>query len=255
MDPYQILGVSSAASDDDVKKAYRQQCKRYHPDLHPDDPSAEEKFKQVQAAYEQVMKMRQGGGASSGYGGGYGGYQQRNPYSNGYGYGSRQQQNDPFGFGGFNGFFYGPFGFGYTTGGNRGSSYGYGGAYGPSSAQDNTVELQAARNYINARRYREALNALSGVAESARTARWYYYSALANWGLGNSITALQHAQRACQMEPGNGEYQQLLSRLQSGGQTYQNASQSYSTPGLSVGRLCLSFWLLNLLCRCFCGFW
>ena len=77
MDPYQILGVSSTASDDDVKKAYRQQCKRYHPDLHPDDPSAEEKFKQVQAAYEQVMKMRQGGGASSGYGGGYGGYQQR----------------------------------------------------------------------------------------------------------------------------------------------------------------------------------
>lgn len=255
MDPYQILGVSSTASDDDVKKAYRQQCKRYHPDLHPDDPSAEEKFKQVQAAYEQVMKMRQGGGASSGYGSGYGGYQQRNPYSNGYGYGSRQQQDDPFGFGGFNGFFYGPFGFGYTTGGNRGSSYGYGGAYGPSSAQDNTVELQAARNYINARRYREALNALSGVAESARTARWYYYSALANWGLGNSITALQHAQRAFQMEPGNGEYQQLLSRLQSGGQTYQNASQSYSTPGLSVGRLCLSFWLLNLLCRCFCGFW
>ena len=50
MDPYQILGVSSTASDDDVKKAYRQQCKRYHPDLHPDDPSAEEKFKQVQAA-------------------------------------------------------------------------------------------------------------------------------------------------------------------------------------------------------------
>ena len=74
MDPYQILGVSSTASDDDVKKAYRQQCKRYHPDLHPDDPSAEEKFKQVQAAYEQVMKMRQGGGASSGYGGGYGNY-------------------------------------------------------------------------------------------------------------------------------------------------------------------------------------
>lgn len=232
MDPYQILGVSSTASDDDVKKAYRQQCKRYHPDLHPDDPSAEEKFKQVQAAYEQVMKMRQGGGSSSGYGGSYGGYQQRNPYSNGYGYGSRQQQDDPFGFGSFNGFFYGPFGFGYTT-----------------------VELQAARNYINARRYREALNALSGVAESARTARWYYYSALANWGLGNSITALQHAQRACQMEPGNSEYQQLLSRLQSGGQTYQSASRSYSTPGLSVGRLCLSFWLLNLLFRCFCGFW
>ena len=253
MDPYQILGVSSTASDDDVKKAYRQQCKRYHPDLHPDDPSAEEKFKQVQAAYEQVMKMRQGDGASAGYGGSYGGARQRNPYSNGYGYGS-QQQDDPFGFGGFNGFFYGPFGFGYTTG-NRGSSYGYGGAYGPSSAQDNTVELQAARNYINARRYREALNALSGVAEAARTARWYYYSALANWGLGNSITALQHAQRACQMEPNNSEYQQLLSRLQSGGQTYQNASQSYATPGLSVGRLCLSFWLLNLICRCFCGFW
>lgn len=117
------------------------------------------------------------------------------------------------------------------------------------------MELQAARNYINARRYREALNALSGVAESAPHGALVLLQCPANWGLGNSITALQHAQRACQMEPGNSEYQQLLSRLQSGGQTYQSASRSYSTPGLSVGRLCLSFWLLNLLFRCFCGFW
>ena len=239
-DPYEVLGIQRGASDEEIKKAYRAKCKRWHPDLNPNDPTAEEHFKEVQAAYDAITKGETGpqmGGSPYGQQS-YGGYQQQS-------YG--QQNYGGFGFDGFEGF--DPFGFGFDFNGysqqQRGASYN----------SSDTPEMQAARNYINARRYREALNALSGVAESARTARWYYYSALASWGLGNSITALQHAQRACQMEPGNSEYQQLLSRLQSGGQTYQSASRSYSTPGLSVGRLCLSFWLLNLLFRCFCGFW
>ena len=243
MDPYQILGVASTASDDEVKKAYRQQCKKYHPDLNPGDAVAEEKFKQVQSAYEQVMKMRQGGGTT-----GYGGYQSTGRYSqSGYG---RQQDFDPFGVGG-GGFFYGPFGFGYSTGfGGQGGYGSYGG-----QQQDTTIEMQAARNYINAGRYREALNVLGSVAENARTARWYYYSALANMGLGNSITAMQHAQCACEMEPNNAEYRQLLNRLQNRGQSYQAHSQHYAQPTMSIGRMCLSFWLMNLLFRCFCGFW
>lgn len=51
-DPYEILGVSRAADDAEIHAAYRALAKRYHPDLHPGDPGAEPRFKEVAAAYE-----------------------------------------------------------------------------------------------------------------------------------------------------------------------------------------------------------
>ena len=55
-DPYEVLGVQRGASDDEIKKAYRAKCKRWHPDLNPNDPTAEEHFKEVQAAYDAITK-------------------------------------------------------------------------------------------------------------------------------------------------------------------------------------------------------
>lgn len=51
-DYYEVLGVDRDATDEDLKKAYRLLAKKYHPDLNPDDPQAEEKFKEVNEAYE-----------------------------------------------------------------------------------------------------------------------------------------------------------------------------------------------------------
>ena len=62
IDPYSILGISRDASDEEVKKAYRKLSRKYHPDANIDNPNkeqAEEKFKQVQQAYEQIMKERE----------------------------------------------------------------------------------------------------------------------------------------------------------------------------------------------------
>lgn len=76
-DPYSVLGVSRNASDEEIKKAYRRLSRKYHPDANINNPNkaqAEEKFKEVQQAYEQIMKEKEQG--ASGYGGfdGFGGY-------------------------------------------------------------------------------------------------------------------------------------------------------------------------------------
>jgi len=75
-DPYEILGVSRTASDDEIKKAYRQLSKKHHPDLNRNDPKSEEKFKEINAAYEVLgdkqkrAQYDQFGSASFGNGGG-----------------------------------------------------------------------------------------------------------------------------------------------------------------------------------------
>ena len=72
MNPYQVLGISPGASDDEIKKAYRALSRKYHPDANINNPNkaqAEEKFKEVQQAYDQIMKEKQSGGS---FGGSYG---------------------------------------------------------------------------------------------------------------------------------------------------------------------------------------
>ena len=60
--PYEVLGVSPSASNDEVKRAYREMSRKYHPDSYVDNPLsglAEEKFKEIQEAYDQIMKERE----------------------------------------------------------------------------------------------------------------------------------------------------------------------------------------------------
>ena len=83
-DPYEVLGVSPSASDEEIKRAYRELVKKYHPDNYNDNPLAdlaEAKMKEINEAYDTVVKLRaQGGGyqtSGSGYSGGQSGYGSR----------------------------------------------------------------------------------------------------------------------------------------------------------------------------------
>ena len=63
-DFYEVLGISKTANADEIKRAYRKKAKQYHPDICK-EPDAEEKFKEVQQAYEQIMKEREYGSSRS----------------------------------------------------------------------------------------------------------------------------------------------------------------------------------------------
>ena len=198
------------------------------------DPTAEEHFKEVQAAYDAITKGETGPQMG---GNPYGGYRQQSYGGSQQGY---SQQN--YGFDGFDGF--DPFGFGFGFNGYSQQS-------GASYSGSDSPEMQAARNFVVNGRYAEARRVLDGM--TARNARWYYLSSLANQGLGNSIDALQDARRAVQLDPNNTEYRMHLQRLQNPGRTYRTQT-TYAQPG-GIMRWCWSMILLNLLCNCCCGGW
>lgn len=114
---------------------------------------------------------------------------------------------------------------------------------------------QAAYQYIRFGRYQEALNAL--LSDSNRNARWYYLSALANNGLGNQVTALEHIRRAVSMDPGNRTYLDALNAIEHGGSAYRQQAGSFrgfTWGGSSLASLCLCYFLQLFCCRGRC-FW
>lgn len=221
-DPYKVLGVSPNASDDEIQKAYRRLVKKYHPDVNPGDENAEKKMREINAAYDQIRNIREG---KASYGG-----QNGNPYGN------------PYGNAGNGGGYYG----GFSWEDIFGSGFG-----GFSQQQEATTELTAARNYINAGHYREALNVLNSVDSSQRNARWYYFHALANYGIGNRIEAMSDAEQAVRMEPDNFEYKQLLSRMKNGGAAYQQYGGG-SPIVCGTSNICLDLCIANMLCGMYC---
>lgn len=244
-DPYSVLGVSPDASDDDVKKAYRKLSRRFHPDANVNNPNkeqAEEKFKQIQEAYDIIMKMREqgyrdynsytygtgnsgtGSGNYSGYGSPFGGYQgqQQSGYGSygGSGYQDYGQGGNPFG----RGWYWTPFG-GFYSWGTGDARQAQGSQKWSRYSGETEQYLKAAANYLYNRSYREALNVLDSMTD--RPALWYYYAAIANNGCGNNVNALEYAKRAAEMEPGDPDYQNLVNQIQNGGRWYTSQGANY----------------------------
>lgn len=140
---------------------------------------------------------------------------------------------------------------------NAGNQSGYGGygGYDPFGGyrqhhQESTEDpyQRSAAQYIRFGEFQAALNALEN--SKNRNARWYCLSALANDGLGNQVTALEHIRRAVSMEPDNLQYLQILEQLQNGGSVYrQRAGQfrGFRLAGTPCAGLCL-FYLFRVFC-------
>ncbi len=213
-DPYQVLGVQKGATPEEIKKAYRKLALRYHPDRNNGSKEAEEKMKEINEAYAMLTdpNYRPNNAARAG-GNPYGGY-------------------DPFGGWG-----------GWSASGPRPGGY-------QSARENEPSQLRAARNYVMNGYYQEAINVLGQMQE--RTAEWYFLSAQANVGMGNRVTAREHARQAVNMDPDNFEYRLLYEQIESGGQAYAARGRGFGMPSPLCANPCLSCLAVNCLCNC-CG--
>jgi len=211
-DPYSVLGVSPQASDDEVKKAYRDLARKYHPDSYKNNPLAdlaEEKMKEINQAYDEIMKQRSGK-ASGGYG-----------------------ANNAYGAGGA----YGAYG---AYGANRGyQQYQHQQSYAGGSPQ-----FQKVRQALNFNRLAEAERELDSI--SNRNAEWHFLRGALCQKRGWMDEAMRCYETACSMDPGNMEYRNALASLRGGANPYGDVHTT-ACGGMDC---CTSLLCANLCCSC-----
>ncbi len=254
-DPFSVLGVSSSTTEDEIKSAYRKLAKKYHPDLNPGDKEAEKKMREVNEAYTRALQIKKtgrdpyqnsygpGASGSSGYGSPFG---QSTWSSNGnysqYGYGgNRNPEEDPFsgfGFDPFSAFFGGQQAYQQQT---RYRTRNY-----------SNPELKTAEDHVLANRYNDAVNLLNRIP--THDADWHALYARADLGLGNRISALDHARTAVQLAPDDDEFRSLLNTIESGRQAYQQyRGNGYDFRSSICSNPCLSCLVPFMLFNCCCG--
>ncbi len=277
-DPYRVLGVDPKASEEEIKKAYRSLSRMYHPDSNigksdSERAAAEEKFKEVQKAYKAIMSGQAyaytpdnesyGGRTTYNnsqdrgpYGGPFAGYsgsydrQQGAGSQGGRSYGNPYNRSGNYNNGYNNG--------GYNNGGNYNNNFNNGRPYGnpysnTSGAYYNRSDsfnmYQTCETFLQNRMYGEALRILQDIPQ--RDGRWYYYSAMANAGLGNQATAIADIEMAINLSPNNMEYRRFAQRL-TGGNWYTEVGRSYRSPDAGENTYCTRICLASVLCQC-CG--
>ena len=242
-DPYKVLGIPRDADKDTIKKAYRKMAKNYHPDLHPDDPTANDKMNEINEAYDMLnnpekYRRRQAGPGSSGSRTYEGPYQ--NPYGSNPGGGQWYTYEN---FGDFEDIFSEMFGYGRT-------------ASGPAKPQQEAYDSEKIRRAVEALNMGDYLYAdriLKQILSERRDARWHYLSALAAYGQGNQIAALDLIEKAVLMEPNNLTYRSAKQAMSRTGETYHQNGRPYRSYNVDFSQCCWSLCAMQFCCAfCHC---
>ncbi len=202
-----MLGISSTASDKEVKEAYRNLARKYHPDNYGDDNPlkdlANEKMQEINAAYDEIQRIRSDKGRS---------------------YTSGSYSND------------------YTSSGSSSGIY---------------ADI---RRSINAHRFSEAERTLANIPMSERTAEWHYLTSVVLMRRGSVNDAMRELEIACNMDPGNYEYQKAKEMFNTSARGYGSTYYGGSGGGYYRQRssaddacdCCANLICLDCLCEC-CG--
>lgn len=216
--PYKVLGIKEGASYDEIKRAYRELVKKYHPDRYWDNPLsdlAEEKMREINEAYETLMKNA--GGA----------YQYQESYDQSY-------ENS------------GSYKSSYSQQSQNQNQYQY-------QYQDESDLEYRIRNYINMGNLNEAQKLLDKMRNKG--ASWYYLQGLVFLRRGWYDRGFTNIQKAVNMDPSNFEYRNTLNNLhqQSAGyrQNYYYRNTYYRDPDMC--NLCINLWCADSLCECLGG--
>ena len=199
-DPYKVLGVKRNATDEEIKAAYHELVKKYHPDKYIDNPLAdlaEEKLREVNDAYDVLMRGKSGGSPSTSY--------------------SNSSSNDSYTYGTYT----------YGTGYDHGQG---GDAY--TSAQNSShynVREALDRNQLS--------RAEQLLATSAnRDAEWYFLSGVLSYKKGFYDDALSKIGYAVNMNPRNPEYMRVYQQIRGTGALYRTTS---TTRGYDNSSMCV----------------
>ena len=213
-DPYSVLGVSSNATDDEIKKAYRDLARKYHPDNYVDNPLADlaqEKMKEINEAYDTITKQRSGGSAG-----------QSSSYSSGSQSSSYGANSHSTGYGGTNGY----------------SNYGH------SGGNPTYDEIRRLINFGNIAEAERRLNMIR-----TRDAEWNFLRGRLYERKGWYDEARNYYRVACSLSPNNAEYMDSYRRMENANNVYGNVfNRSSGTCDMCTTLICVNC-MCDMCCR------
>ena len=245
-DPYDVLNVPRTASDDEVKSAYRDLARKYHPDnfANSDNPTVsemfEEKMKEINEAYDTIMTNRRNGtdsarnyssSSSSGYSGGSQQQRQQSSTQNN-SYNNTYANKNPY------------------------SSQGAASAGAYAGAGATYTDFADVRQLLNTNKYNEAEELLEGVPMMRRNAEWYFLRGAVLYHRGWIEQAYEHFSQAVQLDPMNAEYRAAFNTISNqrsgkrGGYVYDTDRAERGCNPLSM---CCSLFCADSCCECFGG--